>query len=272
MFAGVAAAYLGARIGIIGNVGRDYPRSFLRKLESFGIDLSRLQRSSDTSTRFRITNSNGARKLFLVEPGRSIRNQDTVRKVDGVHLGPVFEEVSQGVVRNLRRRAGFVSADLQGFVRNATRSGRVFVQRRNLKALLKSCDMVQASIEEAKPQAGNAKPSEVSNWLLAGGPKYSIVTLGSKGSLIGIRPDERYRVPAFWDSAITDTTGAGDIFAGSWLSTFLATRDPIWAASVGSALASLASRKAGLSKFRLSRNELFRRAGWVHNQVRAVSG
>ena len=270
MFAGAAAAYLGARVGIIGNIGHDYPQSILKVLGSHGIDLSRLQRNADASTRFRIISSNMTRRLFLREQGQPIGNPTNLRRVDGIHLGPVFMEISERVVRDVRRKTGFVSADLQGFVRNITGRGRVVIQKRNLTPLLKRCDMVQSSIEEAGPQAGKGEPDEVSRWMLSAGPKYSILTLGPKGSLIGIRPAERYRVPAFWDSNVTDTTGAGDIFAGSWLSTFLATKDPVWAASVGSAFASLASRRIGLAKFRLSRKELFRRASWVYNQVSAV--
>ncbi|HEX4921382.1 MAG TPA: PfkB family carbohydrate kinase, partial [Candidatus Bathyarchaeia archaeon] len=91
-------------------------------------------------------------------------------------------------------------------------------------------------------------------------------------AILGIRPDERFSVPAFRDPAVSDTTGAGDVFAGSWLLTFLSTKDPIWAASVGSAFASLASRKTGLSKFQLSRKELFRRASWVYDHTKAVPG
>jgi sugar/nucleoside kinase (ribokinase family) len=270
MFGSGAAAFLGARVGIIGNVGIDYPQSILKNLESLGIDLSRLNRAKGPSTRFRNISSNGARKLFLLEGGVQVQNPSLTRRVEGVHLGPVFQEIPSQLVTTLRAKAGFMSVDLQGFVRITGKNGRVSVKRRNLAALLKACNMVQASIEEARTQAPTARRSGVLDWLNMSGPKYSILTLGGEGALVGIRPDERFVVPAFRDGFVKDTTGAGDVFAGSWLSTFLTTKDPVWAASVGSAFASLASRKTGLSKFRLSRRELFRRASWVYNHVRAV--
>jgi sugar/nucleoside kinase (ribokinase family) len=270
MFASGASAYLGARVGIIGNVGLDYPQSILKSLESLGIDLSKLSRHMGPSTRFKNISSNGTRRLFLLEAGVPVENPGLTRRVDGVHLGPVFQEISDQLVRILRAKAGFMSADLQGFVRIVGRSRRVSVKRKNLAKLLKACDMVQASIEEARPQAPTARQSAMLDWLTNSGPKYSILTLGEKGALIGIRPDQRFKVPAFYDRSVADTTGAGDVFAGAWLSTFLSTRDPIWAASVGSAFASLASQKTGLSKFQLSRKELLRRASWVYNHVRAV--
>ena len=272
LFASRAASYFGVRVGIIGHVGIDYPRSFLRTLRSNGIDLSQLKMGRDNTTRFRIVNSNRTRRLFLIEAGRKIENPNILRKLDGVHLGPVFREVSTQLVRKLRSKATFLTADLQGFVRNTTKNGRVVVEQRNLKVLLKTCDMVQSSIEEARPQAREANGSVIVDWLSKYGPKYSILTLGAKGSIISIRPDERFEVPAFRDRNLIDTTGAGDVFAGSWLSTFLLTKDPIWAASVGSAFASLASRRTGLSKFHVSRKELFRRASWVYNNTKSIAG
>ena len=271
LFASNAAAYLGARVGIIGYVGVDYPKSFLKALLANGIDLSRVKHGRGPSTRFRIINSNNSRKLFIVEAGRKIENPNISRKLDGVHLGPVFQEVSIHLVRTLRSKTRFLSADLQGFVRKSTRDGKVVIERRNLELLLEKCDMVQSSIEEAKPQARANDRDGIVDWLSKSGPKYSILTLGSRGSVICIRPDERLQVPAFRDPKIRDSTGAGDVFAGSWLSTFLKTKDPVWAASVGSAFASLASRKKGLSKFQLSRNELFRRASWVYNHTKALT-
>jgi len=100
--------------------------------------------------------------------------------------------------------------------------------------------------------------------------EYAIVTMGEKGSWLGSQSDGIYFVPPFSDRSIRDSTGAGDVFAGSWLSTYLKTKDPVWASAVGSAFASLASRKTGLAKFRMSRAELFRRAVWVYNHIEAL--
>src|SRR3989441_7651851 len=100
--------------------------------------------------------------------------------------------------------------------------------------------------------------------------RYAIVTMGEKGSWLGSQRDGSYFIPAFPDRTIRDSTGAGDVFAGSWLSTYLSTKDPVWASAVGSAFASLASRRTGLSKFQMSRSELFRRASWVYNHVKTM--
>lgn len=271
MFVSGAAAYLGAKVGIIGNVGEDYPQSSLGWLKARGVDLELLKKTRAPTTRFRITQYDESRRLLLVHPGRPIRPPRIRSRVLGAHLGPVFNEISNSLARNLRDKTAFLSLDLQGFVRRITALGTVQTVRRNLSSLLKLCDVVQASIEEAEPQTSTRNKHAILDRLLDSGPKYCIVTLGKRGSMLGVRPDERFLVPAFPDKSIADTTGAGDVFAGSWLSSYLSTKDPVWAAAVGSAFASLASRKTGLSKFRFARSELFRRSSWVYNNVRPLS-
>jgi sugar/nucleoside kinase (ribokinase family) len=86
-----------------------------------------------------------------------------------------------------------------------------------------------------------------------------------------VRKDgDALHIPSVPESKAVDLTGAGDIFIGSWLATFLALKDPIWAGAVGAAFASLSVRGFGVSKFRFARRELFRRASWVYKNSRLV--
>ena len=270
LFVSCAAAHLGANVGILGNIGQDYPQSSIDWLETHGVDLRLLRKTRGPSTRFKITQYHGSRRLSLTSPGIPIQSRPVRKRTDGIHLGPVFNEISTPLAQALRRKTGFLSLDLQGFIRRKTRFGRVLTERRNLDSLLKMCDLVQASIDEAQSEVHAKNRGEVIDRLLGSGPTYSIVTLGERGSIMGIRLDKRFLVPAFPDRSIKDTTGAGDVFAGAWLSTYLSTKDPVWAAAVGSAFASLSSRKIGLSKFSFSRPDLFLRAGWVYNHIRAL--
>jgi sugar/nucleoside kinase (ribokinase family) len=269
LFSSCAAAYLGSKVGILGNIGEDYPSIILRRLKSLHIDVRSLRKSERPSTRFQITRINRSRRLRLLESGDQIAAPAGTYHFQGVHLGPVFNEISNSLVNTLRKRCGFLSADLQGFIRTASGNGLVRTVPRSLNRLLSQCDMVQASIEEAHSQTRSRGPGAILNRFLSMRVKYAIVTMREKGSLLGSRHDGSYLVPAFPDRSVRDSTGAGDVFAGSWLSTYLSTKDPVWASSVASAFASLASRRTGLSKFRLSRGELFRRSSWVYNHVEA---
>jgi sugar/nucleoside kinase (ribokinase family) len=269
LFASCAAGYLGSKVGILGNIGEDYPARVLRRLKTLHIDVRSLKKSDGPSARFQITRINGSRKLRLLEPGDQIAASSETNRFQGVHMGPVFNEIPSSLITTLRKRCKFLSVDLQGFIRAVSVNGTVRTVPRSLSRLIGQCDMVQASIEEARSQTRSRDPRVILNWFLTPGAHYAIVTLGEKGSWLGSRRNGSLFIPAFPDRRIRDSTGAGDVYAGSWLSTYLSTKDPVWASAVGSAFASLTSQKTGLSKFRSSRTELFRRAVWVYNHVEA---
>ena len=233
------------------------------------INVRFLRKTAGHSTRFQITGNNGSRKLRLLEPGDKIEAPASTGHFRAVHLGPVFNEIPSSLITTLRKKCEFLSADLQGFIRTVSANGAVRTVPRTLDRLIGQCDMVQASIEEARSQTRSRDPRVILNRLLTVGAKYVTVTMGEKGSLLHSRRGGSYFIPAFPDHGIRDSTGAGDVYAGSWLSTYLSTKDPAWASAVGSAFASLASRKTGLAKFRISRTELFRRAVWVYNHIEA---
>ncbi len=269
LFASCAAGYLGSKVGILGNIGEDYPPRVLRRLKTLHIDVRSLKKSDGPSTRFQITRINGSRKLRLLEPGDQIAASSDTNQFQGVHMGPVFDEIPSSLITTLRKRCKFLSADLQGFIRTVSANGTVRTVPRSLSRLIGQCDMVQASIEEAGSQTRSRDPRVILNRFLTTGVQYAIVTLGEIGSWLGSRRNGSLFIPAFPDLRIRDSTGAGDVYAGSWLSTYLSTRDPVWASAVGSAFSSLTSQKTGLSKFQLSRTELFRRAVWVYNHIEA---
>ena len=270
LFVSGAAKYLGAKVGIIGNIGDDYPLKVLSWLKSHGLKLNLLKEVDGPSTRFRISYHHGSRRLWQLHAGRSVELSWRGGWVEGLHLGPVFNEISESLVRSLRKKCGFMSLDIQGLVRKVSPSGEVQVSRHNLDSVLRMCDLVKASIDEARLQTSSQDHQVILDRFLAKGPKYVILTLGAKGSVLGVRNYEKFVIPAFPVRSIKDPTGAGDVYAGAWLTSYLRTKDPVWAASVGSAFGSLASQRTGLSKFRISRRELFRRASWVYNHVSSL--
>ncbi len=270
MYASSAAAFLGARVRIFGNVGDDFPGKILERLDGRGMNLSLVRHVHGPSTRFRIAYADGSRKLWLLQPGQGISRSWPGNPVLGVHLAPVFNEISGSLVRSVRRSCKFLSLDIHGLVRGVSTSGLVQTVRRDLRGILKLCDLVKASMNEARGETSTKSPMKALDAFLAAGPEYAIVTLGSKGSILGIKYGGKFLIPAFPERNIVDPTGAGDVLVGSWLRTYLWTKDPVWASSVGSAFASITSRKRGLSKFTLSRNELLRRTAWVYSNVKTL--
>lgn len=268
VFVSAAAGYLGGRIGILGNVGHDYPTFVVRRLTKLGLRINYLKRTGKPSTRFRITRRDNSRKLELLQTGDPITAPPRMGKFQAIHLGAVFNEIPGPLVKTLRQRCKLLSVDLQGFIRVSSKSRIVRTVPRNLNPLLHHCEVVQASLDEALSQSRSRDPRKLLRHFLRFNVKHAIVTMGNRGSWLGSQGVGPLFVPAFPDPEIVDSTGAGDIFVGSWLATYLSTGDAAWSSSVGSGFASLTSRKTGLSKFRLSRRELFRRAGWVYARIK----
>ncbi len=264
------ATYLGARVRLVSNIGRDYPETTLMQLGSEGVDLGGVTTSIAQSTHFRLSYEQEVRKLWLLEQGRKLGPIKTVGRPDIIHLGPVFREVGAQHFKTSRTRTKFLSVDVQGLLRATGRQGRVRLVKRNLRPLVSMCDLVKASEEEARIATGCSDTISAIRQFQAMCDGFVLLTRGRKGLLIGVPPDIVYSVPHYPESHVIDPTGAGDTMVASWLHTYFATRDPLWAASVGSAFASLIVKRSGPRKFPVSRSELLKRSGFVHQRSRII--
>jgi sugar/nucleoside kinase (ribokinase family) len=270
LYSSLASAYLGARVSVVSNIGRDYPRRNLSLLRQHGIDTTRVKSFDGLTTRFRISYRGSSRKLELIHPGPQLKPRNLLQSLEAVHLGPVFLEVGLDTLNYARRHAKFLSLDVQGLLRSAGRDGLVSLVRRNIDQFLPNCNLVKATAEEACLIAPSQSLVSTARRLLRKGAQYALITRGRTGSLLVKKDGQALHIPSVPESETIDPTGAGDVFVGSWLATFLSIRDASWAAAVGAAFASLSIRKEGASKFRFARRELFRRASWVYTNSRVV--
>ena len=270
LFSSLSAAVLGAKVYIVSSVGNDYPRSVLANLKRKGVDLAGVKEFRGFSTRFKISYSANLRSLELIHPGKKIGANNGASSLDAIHLGPVFGEVGRDVLARARRRCKFLSVDVQGLLREVDARGRVRLVRRNIDPFLSECNLLKATEEEARVLAPAATLLSSATRLLRKGAEYAIVTRGLHGSLLLRRDDGAIQMPSIPKSRVLDPTGAGDIFVGSWITTFQSVRDPRWAGAVGAAFASLSVQGVGLGKFRFSRTELFRRASWAYTHSKSI--
>jgi sugar/nucleoside kinase (ribokinase family) len=272
LYSSLAAVSLGARVSVFSNIGSDYPRDTLSSLNSRGIDITRVKKLDGLTTRFRISYRGDSRKLELIHPGQRLKPADCPRSLGAIHLGPVFKEVGLDVLNYACRHSQFLSFDVQGLLRTLDRDGSVRLVRRSIGPFLSKCNLVKATEEEARVMAPGATTVATARRLLHKGAQYVIITRGRSGSLLVRKNGDALHIPSVPESKVVDPTGAGDIFIGGWLATFLALKDPLWAGAVGAAFASLSVRGFGASKFRFARRELFRRASWVYKNSRLVMG
>lgn len=270
LYVSATAAFLGMGVEVVSQVGRDYPAENLEWLRKRGIQIERVRRSSEETCRFRLTYRNGSRSLQLIRGGSPLGPAQARGSWGSVHLGPVFREVPPSMVLAARKMAGFLSMDLQGFLRERTTTGGVVLQPAKLAKVFPILDFVKATAEEALVQTSRSDVLSAVKRILETGPKRLVVTMGRRGAVLAENSGEAYSVPAYPERQAVDPTGAGDAMLGGWLATFRSTKDPVWAASVGSALASMLVRRQGLAKLRVSRRELFRRSAWVYGRVSHV--
>ncbi len=270
LYTSAAASFLAAKVRLASSVGPDYPPRVFRWLRSHGINLAGVRRVGTPTTRFKLIYRKGSREISVLSPGTTLSAHSLSGEFDAVHFGPVFREIGAGMIVDVRNDCGFLSLDLQGLLRRKKHDGKVELSSRNLGPIFKLCDLVKASEEEAWTVTSDEDPISAARRILQKGPSFVIVTLGRKGSVLAVKRHGMFKVSAYPERNTLDPTGTGDVMVGGWLATFLATKDPVWAASVGSAFSSLVVRRSGLSKFQVSRRELFRRSADVYRRVRTI--
>jgi len=272
LYSSLAAAYLGARVSIFSNIGRDYPENILSSISSHLIDIAGVKKFDGLNTRFRISYNADSRRLEMVHPGRKLKPRHNLRSLQAIHLGPVFNEIGLDTLAYAWRHSEFLTLDVQGLLRTTGQDGFVRLARKNVNPFLSKCNLVKATEEEARVIAPASTIVATARGLLRKGAQYAIITRGRLGSLLVKKYGGAFRIPSIPERRVVDLTGAGDIFIGSWLATFMSVGDALWAAAVGGAFASLSVRGTGVSKFRFDRGELFRRASWVYEKSRLVKG
>jgi sugar/nucleoside kinase (ribokinase family) len=272
LYSSLAAAYLGASVSVVSNIGCDYPSNVLSWIKQRGIDVTGVKKFDGLTTRFRISYRGDSRRLELIHRGHKLKPGSIRSSFRSIHIGPVFMETGFDTLSYACRHSRFLSLDLQGLLRATGQRGLVRLVRRRIDPFLSKCNLVKATEEEIHAMAPGKTLIFTAKRFLHKGAQYVIVTRGRSGSLLVRKEGGALEIPSFPASRVVDMTGAGDIFIGSWLATFLSVGDASWAGAVGAAFASLSIQGVGVSKFRFARGELFRRASWVYRNSKLVEG
>jgi len=267
-YVSVAAAKLGARVSVISKVGDDFPGEYWEWLQNHKVDLTGLKRVSNASTtRFVLEYKNWKRKLRLEACAPSILPTEIPNSlhVEIVHVAPIANEISGGVVTKLRKSARVVSLDPQGFVRSFDDKGNVALKRWREPEVLAQIDVFKSAVEEIRAITGFQDLKLAMKLIGDYGIKIVIVTRGFKGSTLFF-DKQFYNTPACKSKTVADPTGAGDAFIGAFLAEYLRVKDALWCASVGSAAASFVVEGVGPERFG-ERHEVYERANRIYEKV-----
>ncbi len=246
-YASVVASKLDANAHIISVVGSDFPRSFLNFYEEMGIDLTSLRVADHANTtQFKLIYNGEQRELFLLS--KCLPIEDIESPSDAILVAPIVDEIDESLLSAICATYDVAFIDPQGFFRTSS-LGKVRVKPwGNYARYFKAFDVVKLSEIEAHSLLGSIDMKSLSLRLMKHVKSILVITLGSKGSLLGLRKDDRillYKLPAYNTHAV-DPTGAGDAFDAAFLISLLEDGDPLWACALGNAAASLIVERVGL--------------------------
>jgi cytidine kinase len=268
-FVSLISRLLGAKTAIITKIGEDFPEEYLHRLKVEGIDLSGVKKvPGGASTRFSLEYDKSLqnRKLKLVSKAPQITVEDLplpfYSKI--IHVAPIAGEIQYDTVNHLRKSAGILSLDPQGFLRNFDEKGYVSQSPPLEERLLRMVDVYKSSQDEIFAATGQTNLNDSVNIIHGMGVRIVIVTQGALGLTISFEGNTR-RIHAYHSRKTVDPTGAGDVFIGAFLAEYLHNDNLIWCASVGSAAASLSTENLG-STFTRDKQEIYKRSQIIYEK------
>lgn len=272
-YASLAARALGAEVEIFSKVGKDFPKEYLQVLERSRIGLSGLTiDESGHSTRFQLIYRGDHRRLKILARASSINLEeilDDLRGFDAVYLGPVAWELDLSSIKKLSSQIPNPALDPQGLMRSAGGEGAIAVRRINLE--IPGLWMLRISGEEAQVLTGFSEPALMMSQLLREvKAEITALTLGRLGGLIA-HGSRVFKVPCY-EALAVDPTGAGDVFGGALMASYLESHDLKWSIAMGSAMASIVVEGSAYTPL-LSRDllgEARRRAEQIHELIESI--
>lgn len=254
-------AKLGFPVTLIGSAGPDFAEKFEADLKRFGIQYQLLPSKQTGGFSLRYYGDHGERELTLLGEADPIKNFDKVHlKADWIMLGPILQEIDEKLFDWIKKNSSAkIFLDPQGLLRGV-REGKIYHESTSqVKKIISQVDVVKPNELETKvltgidPRLDPYTPAEeIKNW----GPKIVIITLAELGSVIYDGKDF-YEIPAFETEAV-DATGAGDTYAGGFVSALTKGYDLERAGLFASSVASIMVENTG-PDFELDWEEALRR-------------
>jgi ribokinase len=205
----IAAARLGARVHMVGCVGRDeYGRLALRNLEANGVGVRAVRTVPGATGVALIVVDDRGRNLIAVAPNANAHVRVPRRPFDVVVMQletPYARPQARLFILNP------APANLEALRGGAGGPGGAHGTRRPLEGV----DIVVPNEHEAERLTGERDPARAARALQRLGARRALITLGERGVYDGGegRGDGAYR-PAFRVKPV-DTVGAGDAFIGA---------------------------------------------------------
>jgi sugar/nucleoside kinase (ribokinase family) len=237
-YCGIMARELKFDVDLFTKFGPDFPKQYLTEHKINLINSESMQ----NTTKFAISISGSERILKLENECEPIDYSDV--DADGHIVSPIYHEISNDVLKNIKDDSNFLFIDPQGFLRQKDSDGNIILKKSNL-------DLSDVNAIKINPEEGRNIVDGSNDEMMLALQKKGIenVLLTNKTDVSLLVKDRIYslKLP---NKNIHDTTGIGDIFCSTFTCTMLKEKDFLWALcfAAGSAQAALESNNVGLQK------------------------
>ena len=237
-YCGITARQFKFDVDLFTKFGSNFPKQYLSENK---INFINSESQKDT-TKFTISITGSDRTMTLENQCDPIDYSDV--NADGHLVSPIYHEITDETMKNIKKDSNFLFIDPQGFLRRKDSQNNIFLENTEL-------DFSDVNAIKVNPEEGqrivNGTNDEMMMALQKKGVEYVILTNKTEVSLL--IKDKIYSI-TLPNKEIHDTTGIGDIFCSTFCCTMLKEKDFLWALCFagGSAQAALDSKNIGLQK------------------------
>ena len=249
VFFAVAGAILHP-VQVVGVVGTDYPLGALHALTARGVDLTGVEQTAGESFRWKARYSYDLSNRETLETRLGVfadfhpKLPPAFRDARYVFLGNIDPELQLGVLDQIEKPT-LVACDTMNYW--------IHSKRDLLLELLRHIDILMVNDSEARELSGDWNIYRAARWILARGPRMTVIKQGEHGALL-VEGDSTFKVPAYPLQEVFDPTGAGDAFAGGFMA-YLASSGSLSSGNLrramvyGAAMGSFAVEAFGIQGF-----------------------
>jgi len=209
-----AAASLFNSVQVVGVVGDDYPMEELDFLRERGVDLSGVEQAEGESFYWagRYAYDLNSRETLETRLGVFADFQPRIpekfRDARMVFLGNIQPELQKDVLDQMEGPEVVVCDTMNYWIDGS---------RKELLELLERVDILMINDEETRQLADEPNLLKAARWIQERGPKHVVVKKGEHGAIF-FGGDWLFFVPGYPLEEVFDPTGAGDAFAGGFVS------------------------------------------------------
>ncbi len=237
-YCGITAKQFKFDVDLFTKYGPDFPKQYLAEHK---INLINSE-SKISSTKFGITITGSDRTLKLENQCDPI--EYTESNADAHLVSPIFHEISNDVLKKIKKDSNFLFVDPQGFLRQTDNENNVVLKKTEL-------DLTNVNAIKVNPEEGRCIVEGTHDEIMLALQKKGVehVLLTDKINVSLLVKDKIYSI-TLPNKEVHDTTGIGDIFCATFCCTMLKEKDFLWALCFagGAAQAALESQNVGLQK------------------------